>query len=380
MNLASVIATIGLVQGLFILILLVPQARRNNQAFFAALLMIVFVVDIFTFILYRNNLMEQYDYLTGLAEATLFLYGPVLYLYASSILNLETKSSFINRLIHFVPALLIFAITSQLLLGGKTYLMLEELRLQLPVIFENVGLGTLLVDHVIWYVHAFFYFFLCIALINKWKRKDEKFFSIANQKVRKTQIKWVRYLIIGYLTFPVLGITILFFELVTENEMNSFSLLNYFLVFHIFGISYIGFTNQKLLVNPISMLKYKQSSLDEEMKKTYWQKLETYFENEQPFLNTELTLKLVAEQMDLNPHYVSQVINEEFGFGFNDFINHYRIELAKVFIVSPEKRIYTIEAIANEVGFKSKPTFNTAFKKKEGVTPSEYRRAVEETL
>uniref|UniRef100_UPI004048EBF7 helix-turn-helix domain-containing protein n=1 Tax=Fulvivirga sp. TaxID=1931237 RepID=UPI004048EBF7 len=122
------------------------------------------------------------------------------------------------------------------------------------------------------------------------------------------------------------------------------------------------------------MIRYQQSGIEAQKLDEYVKKLADYFEKHQPYLKSDLNMRSVADLVDIKPNYISQAINRHFGCGFNDFVNSYRIDLAKEFIIAPNKRMFTIEAIAEEVGFKSKPTFNTAFKKKEGITPSEYRR------
>ena len=61
---------------------------------------------------------------------------------------------------------------------------------------------------------------------------------------------------------------------------------------------------------------------------------------------------------------------------FFDFINGYRIKEAKRLLVDPKGELLTILAIAEEVGFNSKSSFNTAFKKITGMTPTEYKKSV----
>lgn len=373
-EISSIISIVGIVQGLFILFLIISKVRQDTPVFYAFLLIVVFVVDLITFLLHNNDLLNIHRYLIGISESTLFLYGPVLYLYVSSILNLNESRRPPNLILHFLPALIVYILTSPLLLREQTYMSLEELKHQLPPVLEGYSLGSLLIDHVIWYIHALFYFALSLVLLRRFKKNDIGSMSVPNQQARRTHLNWVKYLIIGYFIFPVVGISILTYNLWLGTQASSFSLLNFFLVFHIFCISYIGFKNQKLLLNPIEMMKYRNSTLDEKIKLEYIDRLVAYFENQTPYLNVDLTIKQVAAELNLNAHYISQVVNEHYGFGVNDFINHYRIELAKKLILSPEKSIYTMEAISNEAGFRSKSTFNTAFKKKMGITPSEFKK------
>ncbi|MBK7028552.1 MAG: AraC family transcriptional regulator [Bacteroidales bacterium] len=81
----------------------------------------------------------------------------------------------------------------------------------------------------------------------------------------------------------------------------------------------------------------------------------------------------VAVLLHTNSKYISQVINEYYEQNFYNYINSHRIEEAKSIIRMPGSEKYSLQGIANMVGFSSKSTFNKAFKKFTGNTPSEYR-------
>jgi AraC-like DNA-binding protein len=71
-------------------------------------------------------------------------------------------------------------------------------------------------------------------------------------------------------------------------------------------------------------------------------------------------------------HQLSQAINSCYTGNFFDLINDYRIEAFKQFASQPEKRHLSLLGIAQEAGFNSKASFYSVFKKKTGMTPSEY--------
>ncbi len=100
--------------------------------------------------------------------------------------------------------------------------------------------------------------------------------------------------------------------------------------------------------------------------------LREYMEKEEPYLNSALSLRELADQMKLPFRELSRLINEQLDIHFFDFINQYRVKKAQQLLVSPESP--NITYIMYEVGFNSKSSFNTAFKKHSGVTPSEYKR------
>jgi len=105
------------------------------------------------------------------------------------------------------------------------------------------------------------------------------------------------------------------------------------------------------------------------------QALKTYMTNNEPFLDPSLTVKTLSEQIDMSHRELSILINQELKQHFFDFINTYRIEKATKILKDPEKRKYTILEILYEVGFNSKSSFNTAFKKQTGLTPTAYRKS-----
>ena len=81
-----------------------------------------------------------------------------------------------------------------------------------------------------------------------------------------------------------------------------------------------------------------------------------------------------AKKLHSNRNYLSQIINEHFNVNFNNFVNEYRIKESRKLLLSSKYENYTIEGIATTVGFHSKTTFNNAFKKFTGVTPSFFRK------
>ncbi|GHA30457.1 hypothetical protein GCM10007103_09810 [Salinimicrobium marinum] len=105
------------------------------------------------------------------------------------------------------------------------------------------------------------------------------------------------------------------------------------------------------------------------------QRLKHYMATEKPYLNPSLSLKNLAEQMEMNSRDLSILINQNLNQHFFDFINDYRIREAMDILANPVKKEETILEILYEVGFNSKSSFNTAFKKHTGKTPTEFRKS-----
>ncbi|TQV69958.1 AraC family transcriptional regulator [Exilibacterium tricleocarpae] len=106
------------------------------------------------------------------------------------------------------------------------------------------------------------------------------------------------------------------------------------------------------------------------------ERLSHFMETEKPFLKSALTLEQLASQAAMPARTLSMVINRHFNKNFFEFINHYRIEETKQLLRDPQQRDKTLLEIMLAVGFNSKATFNTFFKKFEGMTPSQYRKKV----
>jgi len=120
--------------------------------------------------------------------------------------------------------------------------------------------------------------------------------------------------------------------------------------------------------------KYAQSNLSDGKKQEILNRLVEFMVNEQMFTNQDLNLNMVAEKLNVSRTYLSQVINETYSQNFTAYINSYRINLAKKFLLSAEYDKYSIQGIAEIVGFKSVSAFNASFKKLTGLAPSYYRK------
>jgi AraC-like DNA-binding protein len=89
-------------------------------------------------------------------------------------------------------------------------------------------------------------------------------------------------------------------------------------------------------------------------------------------LDSELNLQRLSEQIGVPAYRLSQMMNSHLHQNFFDVINQYRVEEWKR-LMSEGSASGTIQELAFQVGFNSKSSFNTAFKKHTGQTPSEYR-------
>ena len=105
----------------------------------------------------------------------------------------------------------------------------------------------------------------------------------------------------------------------------------------------------------------------------YLSKLLSLMTEEKIFTDPELKLASLARQVELPPHQLSKLINDKFGKSFTDYVNEYRVQefIRRVNLV--QNKTYTLYSIAMDVGFNSKSSFNAAFRKLTGKTPSNYK-------
>ena len=120
--------------------------------------------------------------------------------------------------------------------------------------------------------------------------------------------------------------------------------------------------------------KYQTLALDAQRANTAMVRLEQLMAEECIYLDADLSLKVLAQKCRLHPNHLSRMINETFQMGYNDFINRRRIEHAKA-LLEEDGSVRSIQQIMEVSGFYSKSVFNTAFKKWNGMTPSQYRKA-----
>lgn len=100
-------------------------------------------------------------------------------------------------------------------------------------------------------------------------------------------------------------------------------------------------------------------------------RLTTLLQDQKLYTRPDLKMPEVAEAIGTSPHELSWLINTHLQMGFRDFLNHHRVEEAKKLLL--QESAYTIEAIGNQAGFKSKSAFYKAFKKHTGLTPTQYK-------
>lgn len=142
----------------------------------------------------------------------------------------------------------------------------------------------------------------------------------------------------------------------------------------IFWLGYFMILQRDFFEVPREENNPKHPALSEKAEEHYQNVLQLMAE-EKLYRNPALNMKMLAEKANLSNGYLSQIINQKEGKNFYDFVNTYRIEEVKMHLSDPNYAHYSILGIGLEAGFKSKSTFNTAFKKMTGQTPTAFKNS-----
>jgi AraC-like DNA-binding protein len=223
-------------------------------------------------------------------------------------------------------------------------------------------------------------FYLVFKMLVKHKKNILKFH--ANKQ--GVNLNWLHHLI--YI-FPLLFIIHVVFEANSEENYTVF----FFdiLLFGIFFYSGFHIVQQREIFeltleytqpieNKSSQKDYlkKEELIDKKLALEIANRLDKLMEEEKLFLDKNLSLALLAKKLNINTHILSYVINSHYNINFYTYINKFRIAYCKSLLKNPKKQHLSIEGIAFEGGFGSKSTFNTLFKKQIGITPSQFKKSI----
>jgi len=207
-----------------------------------------------------------------------------------------------------------------------------------------------------------------------------------------TARRWLGFLVwgfVGYFIAIFIAVTLADPPLAAIPPQYTFYIVSALVMLFILLLGYVGLKQPTVFVQvnipqPVPAAKpaeatptpkYAKSGLGQQQVAAYKAQLHQQMETHQYHLQPNLTLATLASATALHPTYLSQVINQGFGLNFYDFVNTYRIGQAKRLLASPRHAHLTVLAIGLDCGFQSKSTFNKAFKKATGTTPSAYRTA-----
>jgi AraC-like DNA-binding protein len=143
------------------------------------------------------------------------------------------------------------------------------------------------------------------------------------------------------------------------------------IVYFLFSYRYPEYTQRRIRTKrsrtPVEHEEVSNSQSNADLRR-----LHLLVEVEGAYRDPELTLQSLSIALDMSGHQLSRLLNRELGMNLRSYINSHRLREAKRLL--REEPLRPILDIAFAVGFNSKTTFNTAFMKETGMSPSRYRK------
>ncbi len=355
-----IISIIAIFQAVFLSAFLVSKKkfRNSNNILLAGILFLfaLLMMHTFTFSEGAWPYFKKYWFIFPFFDNLPLIIAPLVYFYFQSV---KVKDFTINRRnsFHFIPFVLFTAFfvfyflpqpKTNIIHPHNLYRIVKSL-----VIFHNLIYIILIIKH----------FDLRIL-----KRKYKQF---ENGKgiVHFFVVLSVAFISFWLIEFGSLLVLCLFQVTDTCAYTTSLYFLAGFILFN--SLLYIALSNQNIFV---LKAKYLSSNLNDNEKNDYLKYLESYMQKEKPYLDPEISIQKLSDQLSIPVRSLSQIINEYFNKNFREFINMYRIEECKKQLAGLNGSKTNISEIFYSLGFNSKSTFNTTFKKYTGQTPTQFKQ------
>lgn len=364
------IQIIGGVQGLFLTIIL---WRLSSEKVFSnrilGLLLIAISYLLIWGALHDSRIIVEIPFLMGTGPAVALTFGPLLYFYTVATINPDFKLSKFDSL-HFLPAVVF--ICTQIPFYLKSF---EEKQALILAHYDVHHFNP--ITGQIPNLQIFIYLVVIVYLLRRHGRNIKEYYSYTEQ----IRFDWLRNL-----SYAFTGIWLTFIVVLMFTGIHiAGSVMAILLAAFIYVIGYRGIRQPQVFAVQISIYearlssgykksKYEKSGLSENDIQTYQRKLENLMETDRIYRNSELTLPDVAGKIDLPTHHLSELLNEYLETNFYDYVNQYRVEEVKEKLSDPANDHLTILALALDAGFKSKSTFYKTFKKRVGMTPTQFKR------
>ncbi|MEQ9298620.1 MAG: helix-turn-helix domain-containing protein [Cyclobacteriaceae bacterium] len=334
MSILFVIASIGVINGLLVgAYLLIRKERRVAEVYFAGLLLALSIRIGKSIYFYFGTTHDRLLLQIGLS-ACIFI-GPFFYLYSKA--QLRGEDSFKRTDLGLLVGLLVIMIVVGVLYPYTTY----------PDVWNGIIIYVIYGTWVIFALAGFYYgaqgFLGSKGTAHRWS--DSQQYQLA--------------IMLAMLFITITYMTALFFGIAYIWGAVIFTVVFYYLA------------GRLLLTSKPAIPKSTPVALENGAQ--LLAQVDRLMKEEKPYLDQRLKLEELATQAGMTKHQLSRVLNEEYQHGFSRYIKAYRVEEAKQLIASRHE--LSLEGIGFEAGFSSKSAFFEAFKKLEGSTPAQYKKA-----
>lgn len=351
-----IIAFNGFFLGALVSAALLIRNPKSSQAWMFSFLFVIFSLFQVHYIFFQSQLLSAYKLANLLPIAAIYMLGPVLLQITSHSLNngyeLSRKDFF-----HFIPMIIITGIAWMIILrcDYPKELWLEGYYYNNPLILMIGSIGNLI---------FLLYFFLSVHHFMK------AFFFTRDVIKNNPSAKAVFVILLGMALTIVFDTCAVLFNSIQFMEL-SLGCLN-LVIISLFLILFKYPEYPKAIQKVVATEKKRRSYLEGVDLDGLNEEINQLMETNEIFTDENLSLDTLAKAIGVSKHQLSEFLNRRIKENFPTFINRHRIQKAKkLLILDPDQKIL---AIAFDVGFKSKSTFNAAFLKFEGVTPAQFRK------
>lgn len=370
---------LGVFQGLIVSFFFILKSRRNIIANrYQGLLMLALSLGILEQLLNLTGYIVQVLPLTNFSEPLNFAYGPLIYLFVKRSID-QSRSG--RDWLHFIVFFFYLAYTCLYFAQSPDFKYNSYVGsyhpdwpyLNVDPIIPEDPLGIRDICNELTLISLVVYLYLSSAeLVKRVKQSGKSLFNTDDDTLIV-----LRNMI---LHFIVIALIFLVVKLSFSGDLGDYFIALYisFMIFLTsFRIMYdSAYFDISASFMDVSIGKYLKSSLTESSKQKVLESIILEMEKNSYFSNNLASLSELAKKTGSSPHHVSQVINEKLGKNFFELLAWYRIEEAKKIISADTTARLTVEEISEMVGYNSKTSFNNAFKRLTGSTPSEFRKSV----
>ena len=371
---------IGIFMSFFLSMLVLVKKNKVVHDFILVSWLILNCFNLFFFYYNFSKTSTEVSYLEITGALLPYITAPTLYMDVCALVK-PAPFRFMRYLYHAIPFIVMWvSMIYYFDFAGDEYLITVSrgfIQQRGPLPFQVRYYGLILA------FFSFLYPMLSLNQLFRHRSRIENEFS----NIEKINLNWLRYwIIISITAFWVSFIIIWVAQYDWVNYLTSFQTVATMLTLNVVIIGFYGLRQTTIFTNvhpseatsqpEVNEKKYKSTSLKDNESAQLLTKVQHYMKEEKPYLSSQLTIDSLAAQLHMTRHELSQVINEQLGVNFFNFVNRYRVEEVKLRMTDEQFKHLTLLGIAFETGFNSKSSFNHIFKKMEGVTPSEFKRKI----
>ncbi len=325
------------------------------------LILLGFAIILMQYVAYWTGYKAKYPWLYGYDSTWYLLFGPLLYQYVVQFYH----ATYRIRWMHYLPAGILAILTTIYFLrtGGRFFdpSVTKETLHYFFRAMHSPWMGAISMGIYIFTIQNFIAFH---------RQEGMQQYTHLRDRWALWLVRWFSLFVIAYLSYFVL-VRFSFFNVAWDYA------ISFMMTLGIYGLGYFVIKEPSIFNGMLWKQLFLPSSsengsgLTSETESEFYALLLDHMEAEQPYLDNQLRLVTLADQIGLSAHTLSHLINERSGMNFNQFINNYRLSHAEDLLESdielPVKQVYF------NSGFNNKATFYKVFRSKHHCTPSVYQ-------